>query len=420
MGLDNLLGSKKNSYKAINKDERVILILSFLAYLSFGFMFQIFPPFFGALQSQFLLSKSALSLTMTIFLLPIVPTAISGGILSDRLRPKRLLEVGLGMMIIGSFISVSSGFSILLVGRGVSGIGAGLLLVSMIRMLTSGFPARKLGSAFGIFVVGLPVGTVLSFDALSPVRNVLGWKGSTYVSIAITLFTLLYAVLYLKQAGMEFKKDGLKNGYRKFAGVLRNRYMQRLSLSVLIGYMAIIAFTTWAPSELVSFGHLPLWVTSALASLLLLVDIPLSPYWGRLVDRVRNLRKPILVAAFIIYLAGSLAVPHVAVLGALFAVPLLFVTVGVMGVGCSMFQPIALTVPVNVVDEGIAGTAYGIYFTSQVSGMLLGPFILGLALNFITIGNAFLLISIITFGGLVATFLVRTEPVGLITKVGSV
>lgn len=137
------------------------------------------------------------------------------------------------------------------------------------------------------------------------------------------------------------------------AAALRSSELWRLAITTVFGYTAILGFTTWTPSALVGYAGIPLWVSTLIASLLLVIDVPFAPLWGGISDRVGR-RKPFIVSAFAVFLIGSVVVPYVAVTPGL-AVAGLVAVITVMGIGCAMFFPTALAIPAEVVPPEQAG-----------------------------------------------------------------
>jgi MFS family permease len=80
-----------------------------------------------------------------------------------------------------------------------------------------------------------------------------------------------------------------------------------------------------------------------------------------------------------------------------------------MGVGCSMFFPAALAIPAETVPHELCGAAYGLVFTGQVTGMVLGPQVIAMALDATSATGAFLAVSALTLIGLLLSFSLRAR-----------
>ena len=338
--------------------QRIFLIL-FFGYFAFGTLFQVFPPVLIELQTEFALDNSRASLVMSIFLAPIVLLALPSGLAVDRWGPAPAIRAGFGFMVAGVLVTLlTSTWSFLLVGRLISGVGGALLLVSLLKVVAQSVPREKLGLAVGMFAAGLPAGTVFAFNVLRPLDALGGWR----LVLAGAGVLLLVAVLVFEMAaGRALPKGGAPVN---LARVLNNGAMWRLAVVTVFGYAAIVGFTTWAPKILESG------------------------------------------VAFGVYLAGSLLVPGLAVGGAVF---LLVLVIVIMGIGCSMFFPAALAIPAETVSQENCGAAYGMIFTAQVVGMLIGPQVIGWILDATAPTGAFLAISLLTFIGLVFSFFLRAR-----------
>lgn len=341
---------------------------------------------------------------MTLFLAPMALIALPGGSLVDRYGARRIGALALSLMTAGGLVSIiAPDYTTLVAGRVTSGFGGGLLLVSILKILTNELPRTQHGLAFGFFVAGLPIGTGFSFDLLTPLNHWMGWRGETAVAVVVVITALIAFLHTVKQTERRHFERSNSLGI-----ALRSGSLWRLVGSVVLGYTAVIGFTTWAPTVLVGYARIPLWAASVIASILLLVDIPLGPLWGALSDRLGR-RKPFILLAFVIYLLGSIFVPFVAQAGSRIVIPALLVAVAIMGTGCSMFFPVALTIPAKVVPPEYSGAAYGMFFTAQVVGMVLGPLLIGLTLDAMSPYMAFFSVSAITFAGLLASIAIKSD-----------
>lgn len=305
---------------------------------------------------------------------------------------------------VGALVSaLAPAFPILLAGRALAGAGGGLLIVAVLKIISYCFSRDRLGLALGIFAAGLPGGTAVAFNVLSAGSASFGWRAITLLAGLIAVSALWPYLRLARRVPAAPERGGL---FANMPSVFGNRELWRLAAVTVCGYTAIIGFTTWAPSTLVEYAAVPLWVSLALASFLLLVDIPLAPLWGRLSDRLGT-RKAFIVLGFAIYLVGSLVVPPIA--QSAVAVPGLLLVIGTMGIGCAMFFPAALAIPAENVAPPLAGAAYGMLFMAQVAGMMAGPTVVGFVLDNGATYMGFLAVSAVTLAGLAAALTLRTR-----------
>ena len=374
--------------------------LLFYTYFGFGTVLQVFPPLLGILQREFGINHGTASLVMSLFLAPFVLTAIPAGMAADRFGVAWAGRAGGAVMLAGTLVTLLAGsWPLVLTGRAIAGAGGGFLLVSALKVGTETIPRDKLGISLGLFAAGLPVGTGVSFNVLRLVAESTGWKGALAGALVTLASTLLLFELITGRRSL-----GSRLSVNP-ARALGSAELWRLSAITVLGYAAILGFTTWAPTTLVGFAGIPLWGASLIASLLLVIDIPFAPMWGAVSDRMGR-RRPFVILAFAVYLLGSLMVPFLAQTQSVAA---LVLTIAGMGIGCAMFFPAALTIPAETVTPDRAGAAYGLFFTAQVAGMLVGPMTIGQILDAATPLLAFLSVSAITAGGLALAFTLRSR-----------
>src|SRR5262249_59839190 len=131
--------------------------------------------------------------------------------------------------------------ALVLAGRAIAGAGGGFLLVSALKIGTETIPRDKLGLSLGLFAAGLPVGTGVSFNLLRAVAESTGWKGALAGALVVLASTL---VLFELMAGRRGLSSGLSVNP---ARALRSAELWRLSAITVLGYAAILRFTTSPP-----------------------------------------------------------------------------------------------------------------------------------------------------------------------------
>jgi YNFM family putative membrane transporter len=358
--------------------QRCVLAVVFLSYFAFSVLFQLFPPLLPMIGSQFQVNHSTASLVMTLFLLPILAIALPAGFLVGRYGVKPMGQLAYALLLAGTLMSSAApSFAILLLGRVISGLGGGLLVIALLTLLAERISQAQRGLALGIFVAGLPVGTGAAFYLLAPLSGRLGWRGEVGIALVLLLGAL---ALFLW---------GLAPATRRLEG---------LALVTLLGYTAISGFTAWTPVTLVTFAQVPLWLGVVIATVLLVIDIPFAPLWGAVSDHAGR-RKPFILLALSLYLLGSLLV-SVMTRTRLWTIPGLLVVIAGMGIGCAMFFPVSLAIPAETVEPEQVGVAYAMLLMAQVGGMLLGPALIGSLLGLSEAAGVFLSVSAVTLAGL--------------------
>jgi predicted MFS family arabinose efflux permease len=90
---------------------------------------------------------------------------------------------------------LSASFVVLIIGRGMQGIGLGLLPVTM-AIARSQFPADEAGRAIGTLSVSAAVGAGLGYPITSLVADVLGYRAAFWFG-AITVASALALVVVI-------------------------------------------------------------------------------------------------------------------------------------------------------------------------------------------------------------------------------
>lgn len=153
----------------------LLFICAFM--LVFAIVFQGFPPLFSLIISDLDISHAQAGALMSLFALPGILISIPGGLLADVYGAKTVGTLALIITLVGSVIVVFSGsYSMLVLGRLISGIGA--LTVSIIapQVLSKQFAKDKLGQVMGIFNMVMPLGTIITLNAFGLIASLSSWR----------------------------------------------------------------------------------------------------------------------------------------------------------------------------------------------------------------------------------------------------
>lgn len=176
-------------------------------------------------------------------------SVLATGWLADRVGRKIILfasSILIGGASVG-FASFSNDFNSILFWRVLVGIGCGGVYAPGLAYLSSWFPARERGMAFGAYTGAAVTAYAGGYLIAAPIAAMVGWK----VGIIATSFPVFIAALVFSLLPDEPELDLRLNGDSKSIGVKEMKKLSLLSLALLIlAYMAHVweqfAFFGWA------------------------------------------------------------------------------------------------------------------------------------------------------------------------------
>ncbi len=345
----------------------LMLAMVFLAPFTFLFSMQTAPPLIPAIIKDFNLSHAAAAGIMLFVALPAVFLSIPSGFLVDRYGSKRLSIVGLVLVCLGTLLTaVAPSFGLLQVGRAIVGIGGALLFSAAPPLLFQWFSGRELGLAMGIWALTMPLATVLSFNLLGRVESVYGWRTAFWIAAILTAVILvLFTIL------MEEKKT--VNAHVALSlGTLKNGPIWVLAFIWGTFNMAVISLTTWGKTLFIYFKEVPPIEADFLAGLIMLMAFS-TPLTGYLAGRLGR-RRPLILLAMLGAMVCLALVPGVS--GVLLVLLLI-----VLGLFAALAPPSIFALPPELVGHENAGLGFGVLNTGLNVGVVLGPLIVGQAMD---------------------------------------
>jgi MFS family permease len=175
----------------------VILAVLFMARTAMGFQFQAVGALSSFVIADLGIDYGKLGLLIGLYLLPGVAIAYPGGLLGRHFGDKRIVIVGLALMIAGGLLTMSSNdYAGILAGRLISGVGAVLLNVLLTKMTTDWFIGREIGTALALLVSSWPIGIGIALVTL-PWVAVHGSVGMAFGSTAAAASLVLIAIASL-------------------------------------------------------------------------------------------------------------------------------------------------------------------------------------------------------------------------------
>lgn len=329
------------------------------------------------LQRRFGFSSSDIGLLTSVFMGFYGVSGISSGVFAARWGG-RLLAVSCGCFVVGSVLfGLSSSFAGFLVGRGIQGIGGGMVIATSSAVLAHSLSPERLGRAWGILGSGWGLGSMAALLILPSIEKAGGFRA---VFLATAGLGLVVGIAALSQKAVRAIPR-----YPESATTLRG--LARSLGSVVTNYRVLLAGFVNTAALAVGVGMLA-WVprfledihgASAAVSLYLVAGLGAAQLVGNPLGAVTSARW-----GKYLVIMGSLTVMAVAaVLTAIVpGISLVFGTVLVVGFFSMFFFPAMMGyLPEIVKKPEEVGPATGITAVMGFTGSLVAPWVFGVLLD---------------------------------------
>lgn len=128
------------------------------------------------------------------------------GAIGDRLGTKRLLNIGLGVFIIGTVIcGISESVGLLLAGRVIQGLGAAFIVPQSLAIINNTFAAQVRGQAIGIWGSFASAVSIFAPILTGFITDNFGWQATFMIMFPLAALTLLMSIFFLKSSKVKTK-----------------------------------------------------------------------------------------------------------------------------------------------------------------------------------------------------------------------
>lgn len=176
----------------------LILAVLFLARMTMAFQFQSIASISPLIVSGYDVSFGDIGFLIGLYLAPGVLVAIPGGAIALRFGEKRIVALGIVLMLTGGVLTaLVPNWDAMVAWRLLAGVGGVILNVVMTKMVVDWFAGREIATAMAIFINSWPVGIALAL-LLLPALAVSGglpaawWGVNLIIVIGLLTFVFLY------------------------------------------------------------------------------------------------------------------------------------------------------------------------------------------------------------------------------------
>jgi predicted MFS family arabinose efflux permease len=218
---------------------RLLAILALINFVNFADRFVI-APLFPLLRYEFFVGDRQLGSLQTWLLVVLALTAIPSGLLADRISRTRIIAIGVVFWSLATFLTgFAPTFSLLLLARGLVGVGEAAYGPAAQSMISASFPAGERARAQAVFAAGMLTGGAVGQALGGVIGEGFGWRPA-FFCVGIPGLLLGLTVLHLKEPPRGQKMELLP--VWRLLGV--PAYLALIASGVLITF-ASISFLTW-------------------------------------------------------------------------------------------------------------------------------------------------------------------------------
>ena len=209
----------KTAVAELVRNRWFILAVLFIARGAWAYQFQAVGSVGPLIVDDLGISYAELGTLIGIFDAPGIIVALVGGYLGQRYGDKRLVMIGLGLMVVGGVLGgITLDFEASAGARVVAGAGTVLLGVLIAKMVADWFSGRELALAMAIVLASWPIGIGAALGTQGALAEAYDWRVVFYATAVLSLvgFGLIWA-FYHRPSTRERRWVNLLRRRRKFA-----------------------------------------------------------------------------------------------------------------------------------------------------------------------------------------------------------
>jgi predicted MFS family arabinose efflux permease len=274
-----------------NRSKWIVLALSYLLMVLYGFALQSLPPLSVEILREFPLTHMQMAALMGAYTLPGLVMPLATAAMATRIRRKSLALGALAAVAAGTFLfAIAPSYPFLLAGRLLSGLG-GIVLLSLAPVfVNNAFDRSSIGKVIGFFNTGVTLGCVSAMSLFGLLGRSSGWRlPMIFLGGFILAAAILFSFFFSETA--DERSDGTEAPSR--GGVIA--VIVPMALVNVFLNAGSVPFSTFGPEYLRTCGFTPAAAALFLSGMMLFSTF-LGPLAGFLVDRIRMYRPIIMVS----------------------------------------------------------------------------------------------------------------------------
>lgn len=261
------------------------------------------------LTAEFTLTGAGLGNLAAAYTYVYVLMQIPGGMLVDRLGPRRIaLLTGLAMASGSIIIGLAPGAAFVFLGRMLIGLGGSVVLINIFKFQAAWFPSAQFATLSGFAILISGSGGILAATPLAHMVSLVGWRGSFLSVGSATVLLALICWYFVRSNPQELYPgivaDSLKNEaadeargvtLRSALAVLANRRLWSPFFINFGTFGGFIVFSgTWGVSYLVHVYGITVEQASGFMAVAFFGHMLGAPAAGAISDRLGSRKIPAL------------------------------------------------------------------------------------------------------------------------------
>ena len=157
-----------------------------------GFQFQTVPATAPLLAGSLGIDQAQIGWLVGLYLLPGIVFALPGGMLGARFGDKRMVLLGLALMALGGAgFALAGNMQQAVIARSVMGVGAVVLNVLLVKMVTDWFDGKEMVLAMSILMNSWPIGIGLALVTQGALAQSVSWQAAFAATAVLSVLGML-------------------------------------------------------------------------------------------------------------------------------------------------------------------------------------------------------------------------------------
>ena len=297
----------------------VIVLVAALFFFYEFIQMNLFNSISVSLMQAFQIDAAKLGALSSFYFIANVIFLFIAGILLDRCATRRVILVALAICVLGTVLfSTATSFGWACFFRFLTGIGSAFCFLSVIRLASRWFPAKKMALVIGVVVTIAMMGGWVSQVPMTYLAHIAGWRRALRIDALLGMFILIAIALIVKDYPKGHEQDHHDEQARLHQlGYLTSMRMAFLRIQNWLGGLYVFAMNLpvgllgglWGVLYLMNTQDVTHIQAATISSMLFFGTIVGAPIMGFMSDKIQMRRPPMMVGA-IISLALILIVIH--------------------------------------------------------------------------------------------------------------